>query len=119
MPLKMAMFHYGSLANGLELPYAYLTIFTASGYFCAFLPEDYIVTETCWFSCNFKSLYPIISPLTSQVIFVSGKIQGFFSNSPKKWMKKKKEKNLTRKERYNLFAVTGLLKENRYSVVLI
>lgn len=36
------------------------------------------------FPAHFKSLYPIISPLTSQVMFVSGKIQGFFSNSQKK-----------------------------------
>lgn len=43
----MAVFHYGSLANGLYLPYAYLTIFTAPGYFCTFLPEAYTVTKTC------------------------------------------------------------------------
>lgn len=54
----MAMFHYGSLANGLELPYAYLTIFTASGYFCTFLPEDYIVIITCWFPCTIKVSLP-------------------------------------------------------------
>lgn len=36
------------------------------------------------FPAQLKSLYPIISPLTSQVMFVPGKIQGFFSNSKKK-----------------------------------
>lgn len=34
-------------------------------------------------------------------------------------MKNKQKKNLTRKGRYNLFVVTRLLKENRYSAVLI
>lgn len=53
------------------------------------------------FPAHFKSLYPIISPLTSQVMFVPGKIRGFFSNSPKKRIKKNK-KNLTRKGRYKL-----------------
>lgn len=51
-------------------------------------------------------------------MFVSGKIQGFFSNSPKR-NEKISKKNLTRKGGYNLFVVTRLLKENRYSVVLI
>lgn len=51
MPLKMAFFHYESLANGLELPCAFLTIFTPSGYFCTFLPEAYIVIKTRWFPC--------------------------------------------------------------------
>lgn len=43
----MAMFHYESLANGLYLPYAHLTILTASGYFCTFLPAAYMVAKTC------------------------------------------------------------------------
>lgn len=70
------------------------------------------------FPAHFKSLYPIISPLTSQVMFVPGKIQGFFSNNPKQEWKIIRKKNLSRKGT-NLLVVTKLLKENRYSVVLI
>lgn len=51
MPLKMALFHYGSLANSLQLPYAHLTIFTASGYSCAFFPEASVATKMCKAVC--------------------------------------------------------------------